>query len=501
MNTKIKKLLALSTAVILSLSFAACQISDDEQNQGMVAPSYNENDKTTDKDDNSQSENVQTEQTTQTEPSDDDSRNTDDVSSVTSDTKTEVMPSDIIMPIADGEQKELVWMGTYDLNAANSASRPMELVLFEDVCGGSIKWIPTNFNEVYSDLATAINADSAPDMYKFYPTNFYGVCNSGFFQPVDSLVDFNNGLWEDMKDVADKFEINGAHYVAPIELESSTAILYNKEFIEKAGLSDPYEMYLEGEWNWDTFKEMMQIWVDCNQGTAYGFNGFIAPPFVAQSGKTIVNFDKGRFINNISDPDIARAQEYLYSLFNSSLYCDEWMGNARQAFNKNVLFYAMDEWAYTGSQGPRSDDRWGLVPVPANPRTDICYTYGSVNAFMWVIGSKADDAMRNWIICNRIAAADETAEQYEHDKFFIDNPYWTDAMYAVKEDINKNLPFVFECGFGVSSAMGDDFPQNSIMTQLYYASADKTWQERVSEFSPMIDEELEKINSAMKKNE
>ena len=38
----------------------------------------------------------------------------------------------------------------------------------------------------------------------------------GQFQPIDSLIDWTDPKWADVKDVADKFIYKGEHYIAPL---------------------------------------------------------------------------------------------------------------------------------------------------------------------------------------------------------------------------------------------------------------------------------------------
>ena len=110
--------------------------------------------------------------------------------------------------------------------------------------------------------------------------------------------------------------------------------------------------------------------------------------------------------------------------------------------------------------------------------------------------------MRNWIICNRIAAVDETAEQYEHDKFFIDNPYWTDEMYQVKMDLNSPTAFtqVADLGYGVSDIL------NSTVIPAIYESCSKfegeqqiTWAQTREKYGPVIDTEIAYVNTELEK--
>ena len=95
-------------------------------------------------------------------------------------------------------------------------------------------------------------------------------------QPIDPIVNFDDPLWADVKDDAEQYSLAGNHYVAPLRYEASAMMCYNHEIIENEGLDDPYELYLQGEWNWDNWAEIMREYCENGDGEEiYGVNGFL----------------------------------------------------------------------------------------------------------------------------------------------------------------------------------------------------------------------------------
>jgi ABC-type glycerol-3-phosphate transport system substrate-binding protein len=82
-------------------------------------------------------------------------------------------------------------------------------------------------------------------------------------EPIDSIIDWNDPKWADVKDIADSLIYKGEHYIAPLgyAFSDTQVLMYNKSLVEEEGLEDPYELYLKGEWDWDHFTGMMNEFV------------------------------------------------------------------------------------------------------------------------------------------------------------------------------------------------------------------------------------------------
>lgn len=141
--------------------------------------------------------------------------------------------------------KALKWMGIYDLNPTNdSPERSAEVALFEDTYGASIEYIPTTSSTRFDDLATAILGGSSPDIFIYEWRTFPYDINKGQYQPVDSLIDWSDPMWADVKDEADKFIWKGEHYIAPLgySFNDTQILMYNTTMAEEEGIEDPYEL-------------------------------------------------------------------------------------------------------------------------------------------------------------------------------------------------------------------------------------------------------------------
>jgi multiple sugar transport system substrate-binding protein len=289
--------------------------------------------------------------------------------------------------------------------------------------------------------------------------------------------------------------------------------MYDYNVIENEGLDDPYELYQNGEWNWDTWYEMMDTFCSnaTQDETRYGINGWFQTQLIQQTGKTMVTYDQdtNTFISNIDDPDIERAENLLYDIGKKGFVDTDWKGTASNALKDgNTLFFCMGTWAMTGNNGPKDGDDWRVVPVPSDPNTDEKYMTSDMTAYMWVKGSDKADAVKCWYECCRIANTDETYLENGKEKFLNANPNWTEEMYQVYLDASSSAyTQVFDYGYGISGTLSDDNSNEdgNCVTRKLYEFTNKTddsghqytWSELRETYSATVDSELKSINEAV----
>ena len=336
------------------------------------------------------------------------------------------------------------------------------------------------------------------------------------FQPIDELVDFDSSLWSDVKDTAENFTINGKHYVAPVKFVANSVITYDTRMIEDNNLDDPYQLYLDGKWDWTAWYDIMEEY--CEGAAAdeqrFGINGWFAPFIFHSTGKTLITYDAEthEYKSNLMDADLERAADQLYQLQKNNMYYGQWVGQASDAFTQNILFYAMGPWAASGSHGPKEGDQWAMVPMPKDPNSDTLYNTPEINAYMWVKGSTKKEAMKIWMECAKLVNTNEEYKQTDKDKFFANNPYWTEEMYSVayEEPFTDKFTQMIDPGYGISTALSDDDaatnPTKEAIVAYMYSSVMKTdedgtqftWAQLRESYEPTIESELKTFNASYK---
>ncbi len=434
--------------------------------------------------------------------------------------QVEVPTDESIDPIPEGAESELEWLSYFDLNPSRKGEEPStELTLFQEK-GGSIKYTRTTSTTKYTTLATRVMSGDVPDLFWYeLKMTFPAQAIKGMFQPVDSIVDFDSALWSDVKDIANQYVIKDQHYVAPISFNARSVIVYDKAVLEETDLDDPYEdYYLENNWTWDTMEEMMKDYVDGATGDEirYGVNGWFHSFIFQSTGKTLINFDsdKQEYVSNLNDPDIERAANWLYDISNQNLVDVTWYDDAQKAFDANNLFFAMGPWASTASHTPAEGKEWGVVPIPRDPQSDTYYTSLDTTAYMWVKGSTKTDAVKTWFECAKLANTSETYKEVAKEKFFVNNPQWTEEMYNVAygDDLRTNFTIVFDPGYGISTMLSDDDANplgndsmEAVIPYLYSSvskvdenGAHYTWATLRSTYANTVQQELDTFNAQYK---
>ena len=432
--------------------------------------------------------------------------------------KVKVKNTDAIEAIPDGADKELEWLSYFDLNPSRgSEEKSAELSLFEQK-GGSIKYTPCTSMTNFDALATRILSNDVPDMFWFEGGMCFPLyCMKDMFQPIDSIVNFDDAIWSDVKATADQFTLKGEHYVAPVKYVANSVLTYDLDVIEANALDDPYELYLNGEWNWDTWYNMMDDYVGAAEGDEqrYGVNGWFAPFIFYSTGHTLIEYDaeKDEYVSNINDPNFDRATDLLYNIQKNNLYYGDWVGQASDCFKENILFYAMGPWASSDVHTPADGSRWASVPLPKDPQADAQYTCVEINSYLWVEGSKKSDAMKCWLECAKVANSDPEYMEINKEKFFVKNPNWTEQMYQIgyEELSSDNWNRLVDVGYGISLELSNDKSANNpwkqaVISYMYSSvmktdddGAQYTWTQLRETYKGTIDSELKTFNEEYKK--
>lgn len=431
--------------------------------------------------------------------------------------KVDVEDTDQIAAIPDGAEKELVWLSYFNINPTKKEpEKRADLDLFEKK-GGTIRYDQVSSMEKYDKLASELMSNTPPDMF-WYEQKMTFPCNVilDMYQPVDEIVDFESDLWKDVKDTADRFVLNGKHYVAPVKFVTNSVLTYDKKILDAAQLEDPYELYLDGKWDWNTWYDMMDEYCGgaSEDEERYGVNGWFAPFIFHSTGKTLISFDEENkeYVSNLLEPDFERATDLLYNIKKNNMYYPDWVGQASDAFKLNILFYAMGPWASFGSHTPADGEEWGMVPMPKDPNSDTLYNTPEINAYMWVRGSTKKEAMKAWMECAKLVNTDEKYKEVDKEKFFTTNPNWTEQMYSVafEETFSDKFVQVIDPGYGISTTLSNDDaatnPTKEAVVAYMYTSVMKeddngsqyTWTQLREQYSGTIDSELKTFNQKYK---
>ena len=400
------------------------------------------------------------------------------------------------------ENKTIKWMANWGF----STDRHADLVVFQERYGGNIEETIIDWDVRYEKLATAINGDEGID---FFPAGDSDVFPKGaiksMFQPVDDYIDFDSELWKDVKQANDMFLWNGKHYVICTDLSGgNTVVFYNRKTIDEYGLDDPKELFESGNWNWDTFKKILDDFVDPENGL-YGIDGFWTEAALSlTTGVPYIGLENGKLVNNLKDPAIERVQNFMAELYKDGCVIDkeqfDWKEMPSFIGEGKELFYPCGLWKIYDKpevwQKTLGKDAF-FVPMPKDPKADKYYIPATVEGYMIVSGARNPEGVAKFADCKRAILLNEGLQNIG-DELLLKTYGWTPDMVEMRDKLTEMAQEnpIFDFYMGVSSDVGDtlDRAETGIRGSLQGGTS---WAEKVGACYSVIDALLEDANNGI----
>lgn len=417
----------------------------------------------------------------------------------------------------------IYWLSYYDLNPINNQDRSVALQLFEDLYGGKIEYISCTSDNFYDVLASRILAGDPVDMVAYEWDAVPNGVSKNQYQPLDDYIDLSDPLWDDMRSAIDAYTYKDAHYVVPYRISDPLLITYSRSLCQENGLDDPYTLYQQNQWDWNTFLDMMTKFTgNAAAGeTRYGVNGWIGQAMLISAGDTVIRYDGKQFINNINSKQIETAETVMEKIASQKLYDPGWSSYFPE--NRQTLFYAMADWTLYESNvknvpepvveanGTVAANDLMIVPFPKNPDSDTYYLSSNFGAKMLVSHSDKGAAVGAYIKCERLAETIEAYQQTEKEKKLIMEKsaagvlkrYITEEQYDALMTYRNpaNITPLFDFGYGMGSRMFSDgdysYDTRGIMDNIGLAiinGEQDEWAVVRDEMSPLIDNVLKDYN-------
>ncbi len=369
--------------------------------------------------------------------------------------------ADAVLPDKTLENKTVKWLAHYDINpnTANGGSESVNLNVFRTKYGGEVQYYPTTWDSRYSDLSTYVLGGEGID---FFPCDTAALPKgvvSGMFQPIDDYIDLDSDLWKDVSRAMEIYNFNGKHYEFVNSVSAENVVIYNKETMEANNFEDPWEMYKEGTWNWDTFKDMLVSYVD-EDAEQYGLDGYWAEKAIFLSaGVPSVESVDGTLTVNLMDPTVEKAQNYMYDLWSNNLVINrevfDWAEQPQFMGEGKELFYIIGAWNVLSDPATWSTKidpaNLGLAPVPSPDGSDP-YQAATLDGWVLCKGAANPEGVALLAECTRFANTNDDAIAIGDAKTKEDYQ-WTDELIAINREINQLAEAypVVDLATGVSS--------------------------------------------------
>lgn len=151
-----------------------------------------------------------------------------------------------------------------------------------------------------TELAAKVATGASPDVIRMVGP---GIAYFKLLQPLANTgYDFSGSEWDQqtMKD----YSVNGKAYATNLKKSiyfDSSVLWYNYQTLSDLGVDDPYTLWKQGKWTWDS------LWSDCREFVKQGGNyGACFSPVNAVSlayGVDFIDWDGTKYINSVADPD------------------------------------------------------------------------------------------------------------------------------------------------------------------------------------------------------
>lgn len=347
---------------------------------------------------------------------------------------------------AELENKTVKWLSFYDPwhPTGQGNSKPVSTELFEKKYGGEIQYYPTTWANQYSDLSTFILSGEGIDFFPASEAIPKCVIN-GMTQSYDSYIDWNNPLWNSVKELNDKFAVGGSHYLMACQATEGYVVYYNRQTIEENGFDDPKELYENGEWTMEKFKSMLMDFVD-NDAEMYGLDGwFNCTPLYLASGVPSISLNDGKVVNNLENADFERAMGFQYELNRNGLILDkslfnwtpqiQFMGEGKELFYIGGLYeIESDPEIWTKNFGNAEDVFF--VPIPRDEQADKYYYNAEIDCYNLCVGAGNPEGVARLMECVIASYSDENAQAI-NDQKHKDDYGWSDEMIEMRNEVRR----------------------------------------------------------------
>lgn len=245
---------------------------------------------------------------------------------------------------------------------------------FEEMTGATIEWVNVPWAEYGTKLVASVSSGTGPDICLFGPEAIPTYINKNIILPLSDYVNLQSPAFTTYRPQAEKivdyYTVNEKVYALMDSGPKSHKLYYRKDLLENAGLEDPYDLYMNGEWTWDKWFELMEgVTQDTNGDGVFDVWGFDAwmtiTQFVYTNGADFVT--DGVF--SVTDPKFIEALDYYRKLRQPDYIWKPWEDGKDPQGNLIAGAVCFDYWGYWDMPLLRESigDNLGFVPFPKGP--------------------------------------------------------------------------------------------------------------------------------------
>ena len=314
--------------------------------------------------------------------------------STTTGTRTTVdfgSENDVLSKVPESLSKQkvkvLVWwpVGEGDKNHAKK---------FTDKTGISVVHESISADMYQTRLSAMIMGNNAPSCAAIISEWYPQPITRGLMQPIENTGwDFTEEIYA--TNLMEQFAYKGKYY--GIALKGSTmttfnVLMFNKDLLKQRGVTkDPYQLWKEGNWNWDTCLEIAQKCTDYAKGLS-GISVHWQTYWMLSTGQDFVLNSKDGLVNNVTNPVILDAWTHAWHMINTYKVVDTTFTDKTPFLAGTAAMFATGSYLMQAEhegyipQAMKAD--WGVAPFPSPKGMD---TVAGCEGTVWGFPSRIKD--------------------------------------------------------------------------------------------------------------
>ena len=297
---------------------------------------------------------------------------------------------------------------------------------FQEDTGRTIQFSTVNYGDTDQKLTAAITSGNPYDVIHAGADNFPHKAIIGYTQDITPYCDIKRpSMDENLMKSLFSYQ-GGIHGASPKDCAKPFVIFFNEDMFVNEGLATPKELYNQGKWTFDTFKEVAMKFTKDTDGDGtldrWGVAAWYPTAFFSGSGASVCNLDKnGRYTLNMdSNPQLLEALELIQSAWSK----DHWVGCA----GDKIL-----ESFYQGNNAMLNDYSWSDIQIQQEKEKGTFTFNYDVAPFPYGV---TNDKKTNSCFADGFSIMAGCDAPYTAGKFL---EYLTDAYVADNDQKNEKL--------------------------------------------------------------
>lgn len=277
---------------------------------------------------------------------------------------------------------------------ANFAKNNLAVQQFEEMYGGKFELMVVERQAFDAKLTSMMLAGETPELVGWTQNSYPVYMINELVQPIEEYFDFdiNDPVWAERLDVMEQFKWKEKVYgVSRTSAGSGVGMLvFNTSLFEMNGVKTPLEYYSEGNWTWDTFREVaMKLTKDTDNDGVIDQWGFAQHQdiehFLLSNGTDLIKFeDDGSIVLNLKDERVIEALQFYQDGYYKEQFINKIGNNLTDFVSGNFAMTADYGSTISRIANEMPKEVWDIAPFPTAPQGK---GMTSGNASFWGIGN------------------------------------------------------------------------------------------------------------------